>query len=389
MLFKKFSIGIVLWTSTIVVAKPGDLIRVTEMASFTPGEIAQELGVFCPGTVSKIENSTVRSLSLTYETTGFDGNPAVASAAVLIPLNGAHHLSVVSYQHATMVERGQAPTLSRPGIWSEGRFAGACYGSQGYAVVEADYLGFGASIGVHPYLHAQTEASASADALRAAGTAAKNLGYALDGKLFLAGYSQGGHSTMALHRYLQEHLKGEFTVTASTPMAGPYQLSETFREVMNAPDKASSLEAAYLLVSYNKVYSLFASLNDAIDPKYASLLEGIFPGTLSLNAVASLLPTKPLDLLQSAFSKAVMSNESSRFSQALLENDVYNWKPDSPVMLIQGEEDTQVPTFNSTVAEKTMRDLGANVKLVFIPGKNHESAVPFAFAKSIAWFNSF
>jgi hypothetical protein len=49
----------------------------------------------------------------------------------------------------------------------------------------------------------------------------------LDGRLFLIGYSQGGHATAAAHRELEARHANEFTVTAAAPMAGALDLSGT------------------------------------------------------------------------------------------------------------------------------------------------------------------
>ena len=46
---------------------------------------------------------------------------------------------------------------------------------------------------------------------------------ALNGQLFLMGYSHGGHVTMALHRELEQYHANEITITASAPMAGAYR----------------------------------------------------------------------------------------------------------------------------------------------------------------------
>jgi len=63
--------------------------------------------------------------------------------------------------------------------------------AQGYAVVATDYLGYALSeYPFHPYMHADSEASAVIDSIRAARHAAKALGLALNGKVMLSGYSQ-------------------------------------------------------------------------------------------------------------------------------------------------------------------------------------------------------
>ncbi|MCK7491427.1 MAG: hypothetical protein MZW92_06745 [Comamonadaceae bacterium] len=49
----------------------------------------------------------------------------------------------------------------------------------------------------------------------------------LDGRIFPAGYSEGGYATMAAQREIETLHAGEFAITASAPAAGPYDLSGT------------------------------------------------------------------------------------------------------------------------------------------------------------------
>jgi pimeloyl-ACP methyl ester carboxylesterase len=386
--FRTHSLALILLVSQLAFGKPGDLIRIKEIKPINMNELNQifDFGI-CPGVQSKLNGQPIRYFALTYETTNVKGDATPASAALLIPSISLTHFSVVSNQHGTIVQRKLAPSLGYAP--SDGRWMGACYASQGYAVVEADYLGYGDSTEYHPYIHAETEATTSADALRAAKQAARQLGYNLDGKLFLAGYSQGGHVTMALHRYLEQRLSHEFTVTASAPMAGPYEPAETIRTALQHPTREIPVAIAFLLVAYNKIYSLFSSLDDAILPSYTSNLETLVPGDDSMDQIAALLPGAPQNLLQPAFYKDFMSNSKNSFYVALKNNDVYDWKPTAPVMFIHGSDDIEVPTFNSTLAEGTMRNLGADTRLVWIQGKDHDTAVWEAISQAIVWFNSF
>jgi len=98
------------------------------------------------------------------------------------------------------------------------------FGSLGYVSVVPDYLGMGDSPGYQTFLHAKSEATCAVDALRAARTICASNQVTLNGQLFLFGYSQGGHVTMATHRELETFHASEFTVTASAPSAGAYDL---------------------------------------------------------------------------------------------------------------------------------------------------------------------
>jgi len=84
------------------------------------------------------------------------------------------------------------------------------FATTGYAAVVPDYLGLGDSPGLQLYHHARSEATACVDLLRAARTWCASNNVELNDQLFLAGYSHGGHVTMALHRELEP-----FTRTSS------------------------------------------------------------------------------------------------------------------------------------------------------------------------------
>ena len=100
-------------------------------------------------------------------------------------------------------------------------------------------------------------------------------------QLFLAGYSQGGHATMALHRLIEGQHSDEFTVTASAPAAGPYDLSGTTLDAALATPSANTPRYLfYLLVSYETVYDLFSSFSQVFQPPYDTLAAGR-GGTLS------------------------------------------------------------------------------------------------------------
>jgi hypothetical protein len=158
---------------------------------------------------------------------------------------------LLSFQHGTMFGRGDAPSFAAlfrdKGL--DGWTAADLFGSMGYVISAPDYLGLGDSSGQHPYCHAHSEAIVSADLLRAVRQAANKISIRLNSKLFLTGYSQGGHATMALHKYLEDHLALEFSVTASTPMGGPYDLSTSWKEVIGNPTADSSAESLYLINS--------------------------------------------------------------------------------------------------------------------------------------------
>jgi hypothetical protein len=108
----------------------------------------------------------------------------------------------------------------------EGLLAATVFTTQGYILVAPNYTGYDTStLSYNPYLNADQEAKDMIDAVTAARSALPTsfAPTVVDsGKLFVTGYSQGGHVAMATHKMLQET---GGAITASAPMSGPYAVA--------------------------------------------------------------------------------------------------------------------------------------------------------------------
>lgn len=326
--------------------------------------------------------------SITYRTTDARGRPTVASGLVVIPV-GAASLPVISYQHGTVIERSQAPSNPR----AADIFAIALmYASTGFLVVAADYLGLGNSFGPHPYLHAATEASACRDMLRAARMLCRQRGLPWGPQLFLVGYSQGGHATMALHRALEADPAREFTVTASAPQLGPYDLSDVqFTFVLRQRRSPTlTLAVGYLLYAYSRVYEPFPTLREMLTPAYAVHLPRLLDSRHSTLSVLLRLPATPRDILHPAFVAALRADPQHPVRQALRENDVHDWQPRAPVRLYYVRDDDIVSPDNTLVACANMCKRGGSVQAVDLGYPyNHYSAFRPAQVAAKRWFETF
>ena len=129
----------------------------------------------------------VISYSITYNTTDVFGNPTIASGALYVP-QLCDLLPLVSWQHGTQFNKMNVPSNE---YYYETR--GLLYSGNGYITTLPDYLGMGVNPGIHPYVHWESEATASIDLIRAAREFLLDTLQILDNnQLFLAGYSQGG-----------------------------------------------------------------------------------------------------------------------------------------------------------------------------------------------------
>jgi poly(3-hydroxybutyrate) depolymerase len=154
---------------------------------------------------------------LVYCTVSPSGGAAVASGLLVLPQGAPGRLPVVAYAHGTISARTEAPSFTSG---AEGRLIPMIFSAEGLAVVAPDYLGLGVSPIPHPYLHADTEASATVDLLAAARTAGQRLRQPLSSDVYVTGFSQGGHAAMAIGQRLSA-AGDPWRLRALAPVAGP------------------------------------------------------------------------------------------------------------------------------------------------------------------------
>lgn len=292
---------------------------------------------------------------LLYNSTYPNGETVLASGLYFVPVGVKDPMPLLSFHHGTTLMRDRKCL----GFCGEQNF---CMGfaTDGYAVAYPDYFGLGKSQGKHLYCHAQSEAQAVVDMLRAVREFNRQMNLDMNGQLFLSGYSQGGHVTMSAHRYLQEQLGKEFRVTACAPLSGPYDLSGVQAEVMTRPYSDPGY-LPYLLTSYNEVYGLFGKLSDVFLPPYDSIITQYYTGEYELDQVNPFFPSIPQEMVREELLKDYFNNPESPLRRILQANDVYDWKPESPMMLCYCKGDEQVTYRNAEVAHRKMRENGSRM----------------------------
>ena len=326
----------------------------------------------------------LRVHTVVYETIDPQGQTTQASGALFVPVDAPEALPLLSYQHGTLTTDAEAP--------SEGGFEqiiGLIYASDGYVVAMPDLLGLGASPGFHPYVHAASSATAVVDMLRASVDFVRDADAALNGQLFLTGYSQGGYTAMAAHRALEADHAGEFTVTASAPMAGPYDLSGTMAETFLQPEPhPSPYYLPYLLLAYDDVYGLFADPSEMLAAPYDETIPPLFDRQTAGGTINDALPSVALDFLAPTLVEAFQADPTYPLRQRLRENDLYDWTPRAPVRLYHCAADQHVPAENSAVAFERLQQRGADVQLIDpFPEGNHGTCFAPALLASKFWFD--
>lgn len=341
-----------------------------------------------PAAILPLSNG-VDVYKVVYNTLSYDSvTPTQASGLLVIPHDKPCASPILSYQHGTVLKRTDAPSDLN------GEYVvGVAMGADGYIGLIPDYLGLGASTGIHPYVHASSEATAVADMIRAAREVCDSLDVAYNEQVFLTGYSQGGHATMAAHRYMQENFPNEFHVQASVPMSGPYSLSEVMRDLILSNVPYSN--PAYLPMVINmlhNVYGVYPNLSTALLSPYDTQVPIWTSGTYSSSYVDGQMNSMGANPPKLIIKPAVLdtfTTDSTHVLRALLKkNDVYRWVPQVPVRFLYCMGDEQVSYLNAIKAYEFMTAAGApNVsKLNVDSALDHFSCAQFAMLEMRNFF---
>lgn len=371
----------------------GELVSDTFLEVFDRERIEEvylEFGLpelFCP------IGYEVELYKIVYRTAAATGDSTtLASGLLTVPVSATCDFPLVVFNRGTLLydevlSEGQASSMQH--------LVGVPLAANGYVALLPDLLGYGATpIELpHPYLHADSEASAVIDMLRAAREFCQRNETLLNDQLFLMGYSQGGHTTMAAHRELERAHADEFTVTASAPCSGAYDLSGTGRDSMLFSDRFSiGLFLAFTLQSYQFVYGdLFDDLSEAILPPYDDQMRRLLNRAMPESELEDSLRSPAYEMLQPLYFEDIVSDAEHPLNAALHANDVYDWTPQAPVRFVYCEGDDRVPFEHALFTQAHMQGLGAAQVSAVSAGaaNNHDDCTFPAILSSKIWFDTF
>lgn len=366
------------------------LISISYKGQRSQEALAQEYGFL-------IQNG-VEMWKVTYTTPDVFNQLDTASGLLILPVREETTIyPTLIYQHGTVDGPQDVPSNLQGGYQ-----LALVFGGLGYATLAPDFLGAGTSRGFHPYVHADSVASAAVDMLRAVRGYASQIDLLLSDQLFVTGYSQGGHASMALHRALELDLASEFSLTAASHMSGPYSISGVMRELMVSEEPYNFL--AYLpntYLSYNYVYDFYDDLEQFFKPTYTNAIRNFYEGNIGLSNLNNFLisnltneygaPIARYMLQDSIVTILEDADPNHPVIAALAANDTYEWAPQQPTRIFYCTADDQVKYRNSIVADSVMQALGA-VDLITVdvdPDADHGGCVEPAVIQTALFFAGF
>ena len=240
----------------------------------------------------------------------------------------------------------------------------AAIASTGYLTLIPDMIGYGVSKDIiFPMQNYEYSANAMIDFIHAGEEFIESAKLQVNGKKFLAGYSEGGYIAMATLKMIETGPASGININATAVGAGGYNLVNIFNNIIingkGTYDAPSHF--AMFLYSYNSMYDDWdRPLSYFFQEPYASRLPGLLNGTYNREEIDQQLTTN-LDSLLSPVFLDDLKNKEPFLINALTENSVDDWTPTSPLMLFHGENDEKVPFSDSEDTFNKMLLKGSNV----------------------------
>lgn len=374
----------------------GEPLRAQRIAYLSRAEAAKHVGALtlrAGGRTLRLPAARVRygvdAYRLTYASIGVDGKPTTASGLVVLPRRRAQRLRTVSYEHGTLAARADAPSRNRS---LETSLAGASvllFAGAGFATVAPDYLGLGSGPGRHPYVHANSEASASLDMLRAAHAFAARRHRTLDPDTLVTGFSQGGQAAMALGHALQDGAAPPLRLRAVAPMSGPFDIEHAELPAVldgRLDGLTSNYYLSYLMLSWQPIYHVFDRPQDVWNGGWATRVARLFDGRHDDVAILKRLPPRLSQLFTKSF-RARLAHPDGGLAAGLRANDTTcDWRPEVPIRVYAARGDRQAVFANSHHCIARLRSHGANPRLVNVGAVDHFPSTMLATPRVLKWF---
>jgi pimeloyl-ACP methyl ester carboxylesterase len=325
---------------------------------------------------------------------------------IALPSGGASK-GLVVFNHGTLADRRASPSrFTGRADSSETELAILAFASGGYAVAIPDYLGLGDHQAAHPYPLGAVNSRSAVDIIAPARTLAARQKNTIGAQLFVSGYSEGGAVGMWTVRDLERKASADTNVTAAALASGPYDISGVTRNSLIAStDNQTTFVTRLYLIAYLVNYfhrSRGIKLTDYFKPAMALTVSQAFKGSrsdeniikrLALTAVLMRSKNSINNVITTRFKRAMETLDTSDpVIRELRKQDVYDWSPQTKMLLINLKKDNVVDAANTDTAIAAMRRRGVGASslrqyIIRDESLNHLTAIVPALAQARRFFD--
>lgn len=266
----------------------------------------------------------------------------------------------------------------------------AAYAAQGFAVVTTDYEGLGDLHRLHHYMVGEMEGRSLLDAVRALYNLPAARGLAAKDKVFLAGYSQGGHAAFWADR-LNEDYAPELQVKGVIGFGPVMDVTKTWRDITVGAN--INWFGPLVIMSYQDYYRHDYPEGEILLPERAASLESNVTAHC-IDSLTNFWGRKPDALYTPGFLQALRNNNLAaaglnELADDMAENQIGDQPTPSAKLINQGALDNVVLPGQQTEALRRLctRPKGA-VGLVNYPRANHYNTMSQSFSDTLGWINN-
>ena len=197
---------------------------------------------------------------------------------------------------------------------------------------------------------------------------------------------------MATHRELETFHTNEFTLTASAPCAGAYDLGGVTVEGILANPSSYPTPAFFpqIVAAYLPIYNLAGTLEEILGERYRRTLLPLLDGFHTGTQVGGAMPSDMFKILRPDFQADFRTNANNSLRLALSDNNLYEWTPRAPMKMFHCQGDQVVIFANSQVAYQSFTNRGACCAELIDPGApnqlDHHPCVEPSLRGAMAWF---
>ncbi len=332
--------------------EPGDVIAIQEVP-----------GLDVDGTV----------LRVLYHSESLEGDDIAVSGIIIVPSGAVPDggRPVLTWAHGTTGIADECAPSKDPGASGIGLVGP--FLERGMVFVATDYEGLGTP-GRHPYIAGESEGRGTLDIVRAARVLKDRTG--ASERTVIWGHSQGGHAALFANQIAAEWAP-ELDVVGTVAGAPPSQLPLIAVALRNSPYRyylgmvAAGWEAAFPEADTSLVLS----------PLGVAALDKVDEGCTG--EIAEAFNAAPYDDL-------VIADPATTppWSDLLVENDPGFVVGESPILIIHGENDEQIPLVSSEMLLTRMCGIGQVVERRTFPGESHAGVIGPSMAGMLEWIDA-
>jgi len=333
--------------------EPGDLIAVQEVDADIAG-----------GTV----------LRVLYHSESLEGDDIAVSGLVVLPDGPPPEQgrTVLSWAHGTTGiadECAPSKDIARSNVVP----LAAPFLERDMIVVATDYEGLGTP-GRHPYIVGESEGRGVLDIVRAVGQLGAEAGASEE--VVIWGHSQGGHAALFANQIADEWAP-ELDVIGTVAGAPPSQLPLLAVALQNSPFR-------YYL---GMVAAGWAAAYPEADPSLVLTEEGVNRLDAVDEGCGSEIAEAWSELTYDELVKADPATVEP-WKTLLVENDPGYEVGASPVLIIHGEQDEQIPVISSKLLVDRMCGIGQVVQRLTYPDQSHAGVIGPSIPDMLAWIDA-